>query len=271
MTVLQLVSVSYFGSPVVPGLIGSLVGQTEEDWRLVIVDTSESDAEAEQLASAAGSDPRVEVARAPSNLGYFGAAHWWTTARPSTATWLAVCNADLHLADGTFVDRLARLTDPPAVLAPRITALPSGRSQNPFMVTRPSARAMLVRRLVLSHRLSASAAIRYAGWRNSRRGPAPMHPAGDIYAPHGAFTLFHQDFFTAGGTLHHRPFLFGEELTVAERARTVGLRVGYEPTLAVVHEEHQATGKRSARMFRAQREAAVYGHRLITGRETCAP
>lgn len=268
MTLLELASVSYFGSSVVGDLVRSLVEQTRDDWRLVIVDNSENRQEFESLRTAAGMDPRVVVAAAPSNLGYLGGAEWWRSRQPVTTTWLAVCNTDLYLDDRRFVERLAALGPEPAILAPDITAMPSRRRQNPYMTGRPTARRTLFRRLVLSYRPSAAAASFVA--RSKRGGPAQLQELSprEVYAPHGSFMLFPRTFFDRGGSLQHRPFLFAEEITIAERARALGIPVRFEPGLKVLHTEHQATGARTARIFRAQREAVIYAHKVITGRET---
>lgn len=262
MTLLDIVSVNYFGSDSVSGLVESLKAQDRPDWRLVVVDNSESDAEADQLRRIAATDARVDVAVAPGNLGYFGGADWWLRSSEISADWLAVCNADVVLDDPGFLSTLAALTPSADVVGPAITAMPSGRQQNPFLRGRPSARGMLLRRLAFSTPLSAWSIKKLSVLRRSARSEA-RESAREIYAPHGAFVLFNRSFFAAGGSLQHPPFLYGEEITVGERARRLGLVVRHEPELSVVHNENQATGKVSRRVFVAQRDAAVYAHELI--------
>jgi GT2 family glycosyltransferase len=262
VTTLQIVSVNYFGADVLSELLRSLVGQSDPDWELIVVDNSESDIEARKLAEFEKVDPRITVAVASSNLGYFGGAHWWLSQRPVTADWVAVCNADVMLADENFVARLAALKDPATVVAPDVTALPGGHPQNPFLEVRPSVRRMLLRRLALSTRLTAWGAKRVAA-RNRSKSAMAQRLAKEIYAPHGSFILFRRAFFDQGGALAHPPFLYGEEITVAECALRLGQGVRYEPGLKVEHNEHQATGRASRRAFLAQREAAVYAHMLI--------
>ncbi|WP_164701572.1 glycosyltransferase [Modestobacter sp. KNN46-3] len=264
MTLLHLLAVNYFGSGEAGGLVRSLLGQERPDWQLTLIDNSESAEETERLR-ALTTDPRVDVVRAPGNLGYFRAVAWFTAQRATDADWVAVCNVDLELAGPAFTARLGALDRPTSLLAPHIVALPSGRPQNPYMAQRPTARRMLFRRLVLSTRLSARAAQAVAA-RKRAIPTVQSEPAQQVYAPHGSFMLFPRAWSQVGGSFDHPPFLFGEEVTVGERARRLGLDVRYEPSLEVVHREHQATGQRSRRLFRAQREAAAHAHRLITGR-----
>jgi GT2 family glycosyltransferase len=267
MTLIHLIAVNYFGATAVERLIRSLMAQSHHDWRLTVVDNSESEEQVANLRGICSREHRAQVVVAPSNLGYAHAAEWVRSTRSVDATWIAVCNTDLQLADD-FVAHLTTLGPEKAVLAPDVTAMPSLRKQNPYMLSRPTVARMLFRRIVLSNRFSARMALAVARSRPKSRQPSPEIVAREIYAPHGCFMLFHEEFFSRGGSLRHGTFLFGEEITIGERTRQLGLRVGYEPSLKVFHEEHQATGhRRTGVMFRAQREAAIHGYRLITGRE----
>lgn len=264
MTLLHLLAVNYFGSAEAGGLVRSLLTQQRPDWRLTLIDNSESAEETARLRGLS-TDPRVDVVASPRNLGYFGAVGWLSAERALDADWVAVCNVDLEIAGPAFTDRLGAMHRPTSLLAPHVVALPSGRPQNPYMVQRPAERRMLFRRLVLSTRLSARAAQAVAA--RKRAAPtAERAPAQDVYAPHGSFILFPRAWSQRAGSFDHPVFLFGEELTVGERARRLGLTVRYEPSLEVVHREHQATGRRSRTLFRAQRQAAAHAHRLIAGR-----
>jgi GT2 family glycosyltransferase len=80
-----------------------------------------------------------------------------------------------------------------------------------------------------------------------------------IYAPHGAFMIFSRRYFEAGGYLDGNLFLYGEEISVAEICRSLGLAVIYEPSLCVVHNEHASTGKRITRFtYECQKKALAY-------------
>ncbi len=79
--------------------------------------------------------------------------------------------------------------------------------------------------------------------RSSLAGKRPDEgAAGAIYAPHGAFLIFSRKYFEAGGFLDDQLFLFGEEISVGEICRNLGLAVFYDPSLSVIHNEHQSTG-----------------------------
>lgn len=61
-----------------------------------------------------------------------------------------------------------------------------------------------------------------------------------IYAPFGAFIVFHRRYFEAGGHLNYGSFLFGEEIFVAETARRLGMAIVYDSRLRLCHREHGA-------------------------------
>jgi GT2 family glycosyltransferase len=99
-------------------------------------------------------------------------------------------------------------------------------------------------------------------WKRIRHRLAPPGPATgacDIYAPHGSFVVLSREFFDRGGRIDYGAFLFGEEIHIAEQARSLALRVRYRPELRVFHEEHASVGHyQSRQMVEHARAAAVY-------------
>src|SRR2546427_119628 len=97
--------------------------------------------------------------------------------------------------------------------------------------------------------------------RRRRSKPASMQNGRRefIYAPHGALFIFSRRYFEAGGYLDGNLFLYGEEISVAEICRSLGLPVIYEPSLRVLHNEHQSTGRVISRFsFECQKNALRY-------------
>lgn len=267
MNGVAFVAVNYHGAASVPALLDALRAQTEGAWSLTVVDNSEEPAEVRRLRATLDADARAGVVAAPANLGYFGgAAWWWDRTDTGPAEWTVVCNVDVE-PDVDFVERLVAGDRGQHVTAPAVTAEPGGRAQNPYLAQRPSAAAMLGRALVYRTSLSARLYTHAARLKARARRPAPPGPAREVYAAHGSILPIHRRYFEAGGDLSHRPFLFGEEVTVAERVRRLGGTIRFDPAVRVVHREHQATGAASrARMLRLQREATVDGYRLVRGR-----
>lgn len=246
-------------------LIGELVSQKGPAVRAVIVHNGDHELRVD-LPEAARS--RVWVVRPPHNRGYFSAANFGLEdylSRNPMPEWVVVSNADVHIPDSSFFDSLARFyrTAPPGLVAPSILSLASQRDQNPNMRRRPSRARMWFYRFVFqffltdaAYHLGSIAKARLRRWQSRTRGTDP--PA-RIYAAHGAFMIFNRSYFDAGGSLRYDVFLYGEEVFVAETARSLGLEVRYDPRLRVVHSEHSETGAViNPKSWRRRREASAH-------------
>jgi GT2 family glycosyltransferase len=216
----------------------------------------------------------VEVIQSTVNRGYFGGAkvgleHYRAT-RGELPGWVIVSNNDVVIQDESFLEKLVSL-DPKAVgvIAPHIQVWPGNLDQNPFMRRRPGRLRWAQLRIVSSY--YPLAAIWDWLWRRKvelrswlaaqRRESTPNSVAmrERIYAPHGSFFIFSRRYFEAGGYLDGNLFLYGEEISVAEICRQLGLAVVYEPSLRVIHKEHQSTGKILSRFtYECQKKALQY-------------
>jgi GT2 family glycosyltransferase len=238
------------------------------DLCLAFVDNSDGRDQGELERRLGSSQPSVRCWTAPGNLGYFGGARYGVKLALEAGAdpdWIVVSNVDLSFDPQAVKSALAchdgRTT---GVVAPAIQSSISGRALNPFMVQRPSAWKMHAYKYVF-----------YPYWglvgftflsdgmvwlrrlieprRDDRDGPQ------NIYAPHGAFIAISRELFSRSAPLDHPPFLFGEEITLAECARRQGLSVVYDPRIRVVHHEHASTATMPNRKRHAYvRDAAAY-------------
>jgi hypothetical protein len=78
--------------------------------------------------------------------------------------------------------------------------------------------------------------------KRSSKEPAGFEAAREIYAPHGSFMIFSREYWREAAGLNHNPFLFGEEITVAEYSRGKNLPVIFDPSLSVHHIGHASMG-----------------------------
>jgi len=211
--------------------------------------------------------------RSQENLGYFGGARSGLShylQQHPLPDWVIVSNVDLLIADSQFLEKLASLARPRlGVVAPSIRSALTGRDQNPFMRNRPSAARMhlykwLFRSWFLLNAYELMSAVFHK--LRSASSPRPAAPADlhkhrgvTIYAPHGSFLIFSNEYFRAGGDLGFPCFLFGEEVYLAEAVRKLGLDVVYEPSLEVVHQEHKSTRLvKSRNLARVVASSAAY-------------
>ena len=254
---------------------GLLALEASDQLQIVVVDNSVREFPEPKLDSLSSSDPRVRVLHPKRNLGYFGGAAWGLRQHLSAAPltdWVVVANTDISFPDYDVLTRLSRLPKGESpVIAPAIRSNLSGTDQNPYMSKRPSGVRMHFYKwvfryyplFVIYHQLSAAkqkitALFHSSGRSASGSGEAKEAQRQPIYAPHGAFMIFHRSYFQAGGSFDYAVFLFGEEIFVAETVRRLGLTVMYEPSLVVVHREHATTGSRSRQIAKYAAEASAY-------------
>lgn len=245
--------------------------------RVIVVDNDGSGEPPDVLAELVRLDSRVVVLSPGKNLGYFGAAHWAFThylTEEAFPEWVVVSNTDISFEDQDFFARLFEYhsESAPGVIAPSVRSAATGLDQNPHLFSRPSRlRAYSYTLLFRYYPLFLLYCALSMGRKLLRKRLSGEMTKGDermrcvsrpIYAPQGSFILFHRSYFEAGGTLKHGAFLFGEEVTVAEQARHLGLAVVHDPRLKVVHDEHSTTGTFKSRLVaRYQWEAAVHCYR----------
>lgn len=245
-----------------------------EGVRLMIVDNASGQEELSKIQSVVNEFSNLQLLESATNRGYFGAARFafdhYLEQGNALPDWVIVCNHDIQIADKEFFSKLL-CQDPEkaGVIAPRIRVLPDGADQNPFMRRRPGRLRWANLRFVSSNYWAATIwdwlsrrKSELRSWASAqRRGSLPDNNGRreSIYAAHGSFFTFSRRYFEAGGFLDGNLFLYGEEISVAEICRSLGLPVVYDASLCVLHKEHQSTGKALSRFtYECQKKAMQY-------------
>jgi GT2 family glycosyltransferase len=276
------ICVNYHNDEETINFVKELIAQQNCDGqKVIIVDNSDrSDIPSPLLKLCC--DERVLLYHPCENMGYYGGA-WWGMQQYlkefSLPDWVIVCNTDLHFPIPDFFTRLLRYhaENPPAIIAPNIILelqglIPSSETnQNPHLVRRPRRLRLhfckwIYRYYPPSIIFEILSSLRHKIGNHLKREMVPSNftiHSNDkpvkIYAPYGAFVIYHRSYFEAGGTLDYGAFLFGEEIFVAEIARRLGLTVLYDPRLHVMHRARTATGKLSSRKrIRFTYESTLY-------------
>jgi GT2 family glycosyltransferase len=186
----------------------------------------------------------TELAFAHGNLGYFGVLPLaQARATRERFEYVLFGNADLVVAPD-FFRALQACRGAAAILAPSIvvTSLGGEMDQNPAYESRLSRQRLRFLRTVYGSAFLF--AVYRMLWRardrlRARAGgpatePVTLSVRRKIYAAHGALFIFADLPFFQSLT-GFKPFLFGEELFVAEEARRAGLETLYVPELRVRH------------------------------------
>lgn len=108
-------------------------------------------------------------------------------------------------------------------------------------------------------RLALGARLLKGARRAKRSGEVSRGSRRNIYAAHGCCLLLSGGFFASGGTLEHGVLLYGEEFTLAERARRLGRPVTFAPELIAYHYREGPTSRLS-RHHVAKLERRALGH-----------
>lgn len=241
---------------------------------VLIVNNDPRDSAESCLLQSLRSMPQITCIRTRTNRGYFGGVKagldYYLKRRASLPPWIVVTNNDIIVRDPSLLEKLFdRNADNVGILAPRILSTRTRSDQNPFLRQRPGRRRVDELRFWLRnyhlarlHEQMSYSKRALSGW---LRPPEPNYGNGVrstqeyIYAPHGSFLILSRSFFDRGGYIDDTKFLYTEEITLAELCRRHALKVIYDPDLAVVHDEHRATGRRYSRTtYNHQKSALEY-------------
>jgi GT2 family glycosyltransferase len=215
------------------------------------------------------------------NVGYFGALRCALDAvQEGDAYQMRIlCNPDIEFFEGDPLCELAAVASRhgAAIVAPSVISTRAGRDQNPYMLLRPGLLTRLRWRIIYS-----SFAVYILNewisewWRQRRHAPARRAaPLGNerIYAAHGSFLALSEEFVQSMRTHFNLiPFLYGEELVLAELCQKYGWVTLYVPSVAIRHREHSSTGKLASRQrFGYQRQSILRFFALFTMKAASAP
>jgi len=245
-----IIAVNYNTNEETIRFIKSIAGQ-QAGVGVVLVDNSDVKKDAALGSLLKAMIPDLIYIDSGKNLGYFGAAAYgldWYLKNNPVPDFVIVSNVDIVIEQDKFFEKLVALSPEPeiGVLAPSIISKKWKTDANPKVLEKYTLEKMKFYRLVCTNAFTQNAytLLSYlkkmlAGRKNnSHAGNGPAR----IYAPHGAFIIFTQQYFKHGGNFNHFSFLFGEEIFVAESAKKIGLDVLYVPSLRVEDYEHASTG-----------------------------
>ena len=270
-----LITVNYGSALTIKRFLANLSrANAFSDLAVIIVDNSSDKKDVANIHEANEKFSNVEVLESATNLGYFGAARFafdhYLMRGQSVPDWVIVCNHDVIVEDGDFFAKLFA-HDPSAagVIAPRIQIRESGVDQNPFMRRRPSRLRWGLYKFAKSSYWTAVVWEGMSRVKRTLKSPVARSVnvsneptflrSEPIYAAHGAFFIFSRRYFEAGGYLDGNLFLYGEEISVAELCRSLKLPVIYVPSLRVIHNEHESTGRIVSRStYDYERKALQY-------------
>lgn len=175
------------------------------------------------------------------NIGYFGGIERLMSEHsPLGYDYVIVSNVDIKLSVSFFHDLLSeRLDGGIGWIAPQIASSYEHCDKNPKNLKRYSKLSLLVMRQLFRHPWAHSL---YHHTLHKLKNHTRLYRR-EIYAGHGSFIILTAEYMERCGIIHYPPFLYCEEIYLAEQCRKHKLKVVYRPNIKVYASEHIATGK----------------------------
>ncbi|MBK9039648.1 MAG: glycosyltransferase family 2 protein [Bdellovibrionales bacterium] len=241
---ISIICVNYENRTESEGFLRQFIGFDMSSISVLMVDNSERAKLPESICSLA---QNARLVSSGKNLGYFGAFQFgidFLSKDDSLGDFVILSNPDIRY-EADFFERLIDLkVTGEIVLAPSVKSGLSGRDQNPFMTVRPLASRMLFYNYIFRfHPLFVLYEI-FSGLKKSllrTKGHSITNTGQskpvDIYAPHGSLIVFTRSAIGKLSNFKGSPFLFCEEIYLAETSKKMDIKIKYEPTLRAVHKE----------------------------------
>lgn len=249
---LWLITVNYGNIEMTKGLIDSLMGcDNINSIKVGIADNASSQKSISGLRKIMD-DAIIDIEIFPFKQNHY----YWPAAKKVIANlkeksknypdWIMICNNDITFVDNKFFKKLEKLDKKNfPIIGPNIKN-ESGLSLNPFMVYPMSRFDHLYWSLYFLSYPTSCVMRMIKNWFqriSPSLGESKLKANSPVYAVHGSVVLFSSFFFGKGGWLDDNFEMYGEELTVAEIAKTIGLPITYCSDLHILHREHTITKK----------------------------
>ena len=222
-----------------------------------IADNAASKLSSDQLKKIV-SETNLEVKIFPfkKNIYYWPAAKRVINSLKSSIgsypNWIIVCNNDVTFLDKNFFRDLSKIdSEKYPIIGPNIINS-KGKQLNPFMFSSLSIMEKLYWKIYFISYPISVIMLSIKKWFSklkSRSNLADSDLIKEVYAVHGSAIIFSGYFFERGGWLDDNFEMYGEELTLAEIAKTLNFPISYFPQLKIIHNEHNSTEKIDKRML----------------------
>ncbi|MCI0716066.1 MAG: hypothetical protein L0Y77_07090 [Chlorobi bacterium] len=202
------------------------------------------------------------------NLGYFGGFKFVLDhlgEKLKSFDFIIISNNDIEFNDVYFFEKLNNyhFENDTGCIAPSIIIKNQDIDQNPFFKNKLGEGYIKYNKFFLSNYYLAKlrhqlATLKKRIFDKAKRSQKEWE-ATEIFAPHGAFIILTKNFFNRGGFIDTNFFLYGEELSIAYQCLNLKLKIIKEPSLNVIHNEHQTTSANYSRFkHQYRREAFDY-------------
>jgi len=241
-----IVLVNYFNDDEVLNFIRSEVrNQSLQPSILIVNNGSKNSILLHQVCN----DEKIILIDPGKNTGYLGgfllAVDYYLNNNLPLPKWFVLSNADIEIEKKDLLESVFNKAYPghPAVVGTSIISTRSNADQNPMYVERISLKKLFFLKVVFSNQLFYSLYQTLSLVKHSLNKKGIRAGMQKVYAVHGSFLFIEGEFLKSHMKEFRKgPFLFGEELHIAEIALKYNRYILYDPSFKVFHHEHQTTG-----------------------------
>lgn len=231
---------------------------------LIIVDNESNPIKAKELHIHANEN--IKIKETKDNLGYFGGAKHVIENNDfdiDQYDYVIISNNDIEFPQKKFLDKLSKSNFDSNVgcIAPKVIIKGTKLNQNPYMVIKPTKKYIKFNSFFLASysRMVLRDLLAKIKQKVKRKSNKVTKTGTAIFAPHGSIVILAKNFFKKGGNIDADYFLYGEELSIGYQCLALDLKVIYDDSLMVIHNEHQTTiGKYSRFKYKYQKKAFEY-------------
>ena len=269
MNDILVITVNYKDTNVTENFVHSLENlDASNKVELVVVDSASTPKTKENLQSLLHSSTlKTQLIVSASNTFYWGgvalALDTLDLNYANGPSWIIVCNNDILFTQQDFLERLIALDpDKYPVIGPTIYSSVTGKNLNPYMDQPIRRLEKIYLSLFYINYVTARIMQISLKWLKkllaTLKRPSPSKIK-KIYAPHGSFVIFSNQYFKRGGWIDSNYEMYGEEVTTAEIAKKNKIPIFFVPDLKVLHVIHSSTTSHSwKREFNYAKTAYLY-------------
>ena len=248
---IKIITVNYKDSKPTENLIKSIVNcNISSTLKIVIIDNESTDdslLSLNMLRKKTNLD--IEIISSSKNSYYWGGINLGLTDNnKKDYDWIIACNNDIEFNDCRFFEKLNHLEkDCYSIIAPQIISSLTNKDLNPFMLKPISFIYDLYYSLYYLNFFTSKIVHKIGRLIRMINNQSKIKKSLNcqIYAGHGSCMIFSKNFFSNGGFLDTGFSMYGEEISTAEIAKKINSQIYYIPSLSIIHNEHQSTGKSS--------------------------